>query len=192
MAVKFNDGTFGQGQEWLHDILYDRYILASAGPLNTQLFRSATGLTRNSVVLGMADTNVTSNSVPVKNKWYLWQLKFIYQAIALRNDAAVQLILNWLRTTIISLTIQNLATMFQFPLSYFLPGDQYVNQPAATVNTNVPRGTGTEQWDMKVPIVLEENAVWWVDITETAANDAALNGDYALFAWDREMFRQGA
>lgn len=192
MAIKFADGTYGMGVEWLHDILYDRYILSATQPLETILFRNKAGDTRNNALLGIADTNNTGSNVPVANKWYLWTLSIKYQAIALRTDAQVQLILNFFRQTVISLTIQNLAVMFQFPLSYFLSSDQYINQPAATINTNVPRDQGKGCWELKVPIVLQENAVWFLTVLETAASDAALNGDYTLFAWDREMYRQGA
>lgn len=189
--IKYADGTFGQGVEWLHDVLYDRLILASAGPLQTSLFRNKAGDTRNAVLLTLADTNNVAQQVPVKQKWYFWKMTVRYNAIAVRADASIQLILDFYRNTIIQFNIQNLDKMFTVPLSYFMPGDQWVSVPAATVNSRYPKGSSSEDWELKVPLVLEENAVWSLDVVQLAANGAALNGDYIQFIFDREMYRQG-
>ncbi len=191
MAIKLNDGTFGQGMQWLHDILYDRLRLLVGNPLQTALFRNKAGDNRNSVVLTLADTNNQSSQVPTGQKWYFWMLTVKYQAAAARTDAQIQLILNFFRNTQITLNILNLDKMFSMPLSHFMPGDQLVSAPAATINSQYPKGSSKEDWELKVPIVLQEQANWTLDINQLAASDTALDNDFVLFEFDREMFRAG-
>lgn len=189
--AKYSDGTFGMGTEWIHDILFDRFRLLNANPLTTSLFRNKAGDTRNTVILTIADTNNNSDRVPVKQKWYLWKLAAKYQAAAARTDANLQSILDFMRNTIVQLTITNLDKMFTFPLSKFLPFDQLVSAPAVTVNSRYPKSTEDDRWELKVPLVLEENAQWSLDIIQTAASAAGLDNDFILFMWDRELYRQG-
>ncbi len=191
MAINLGNGTFGQGVQWLHDILYDRLRLLVGNPLQTSLFRNKAGDNRNGVVLTLADTNNVSPQVPTGQKWYFWVLTIKYQAAALRTDAQIQLILNFFRQTQISLNITNLATMFSFPLSHFMAEDQLVSAPAATINSQYPKGMSKGEWVMRVPIVLQEQATWSLDINQLAASDTALDNDFIYFAFDREMFRNG-
>src|SRR5882672_10222522 len=137
--AKYSDGTFGMGTEWLHDFLFDRFRILAANPLTTALFRDKPGSTRNSVVLTNVDTNNKGDRVPTKQKWYLWDLTIVYQAAAARNDAGVQLILDFFRATLISFRIENLDVMFSAPLSYFRPTLQLISAPAVTVNSRFPQ-----------------------------------------------------
>lgn len=188
-AVKFADGTFGQGVQWIHDILFDRFRLLAANPLTTTLFRNKPGDQRNGVVLTIVDTNIVSNQVPVQQKWYLWKLSAKYQAAAIRSDANIQSILDFMRTTLIEFKIENLDRMFIFPLSKFLPFDQLVSNPAVTVNSQYPKSSEDCRWEMKIPLVLEQNAVWGLNVIQTAASAAGLDNDFILFLFERELYR---
>ncbi len=190
-AIKFDNGTFGQGIAWLHDVLYDRLILDANTPAQTSLFRNKAGDQRNGVVLTLADTNNISTQVPTKQKWMLWSLKVTYQGIAARTDLLVQAMLNFYRQTQITLTINSLASQFNLPLAHFLPGEQFVSAPAATINSRYPQGSSDEKWELRIPIVLEENAVWSLDVNCLTAPVAGIYGDYVLFSFDREMYRAG-
>lgn len=192
-AVKYADGTFGMGVEWIHDRLRDRMRLLSTNPLKTSLFRNKAGDSRNGVILTEFDTNNQDSRVPVQQKWYLWSLKMQYQAEVLANDAYMQLIMDLFRTTIVRLTIQNLDKIFDFLLADLVGGDLYVTQPAATIYSNAPRDNGTPwQWEMKIPVVLEQNAIWYLDFIQQSASSATLDNDFVEFVWERELYRQGA
>lgn len=191
-GINYNSGTFGMGTEWLQDQLYDRFRLLAANPLETALFRSKAGDTRNGVLLTIADTNNKGDRVPTAQKWYLWDMFITYQNPAVVPDATIQLLLNFFRTTIIAFKIENLDTMFSAPLSYFRPSLQIVQQPAATINTHAPMQDNREGQEFKIPQVLEENAVWHLDVLQTAASAGGLDDSFLLFAFNREMFRQGS
>lgn len=190
--VNYNGGTFGMGTEWLHDFLFDRFRLLNTNPLETALFRSMPGATRNGVVLTIADTNNKGDRVPTKQKWYLWALEITYQGEEIRSDAEIQLIFNFFRTTILQFKIENLDTMFSIPLSAMRPTLQLLGPSAATFNGTYVYSANVDQVKpFKVPQVLEENAVWHLDIIQTAATAAGLDNDFLLFTFEREMFRQG-
>lgn len=191
-GVNYNAGTFGMGTEWLQDILYDRMRLLSTAPLETAMFRSKPGDTRNGVVLTIADTNNKGDRVPTAQKWYLWDLDIIFQGVAVIPDATMQLIYDTMQAVLIVFKIENLDTMFQAPLSYFRPTIQAVQQPAATINTHAAMQDNRGGQEYKIPLVLEENAVWHLDFVATAATSATLNNYFFLFAFNREMFRQGS
>jgi hypothetical protein len=191
LGVNYSSGSFGMGTEWLHDFLYDRFRLLSTNPLVTALFRSKPGDTRNGVVLTVADTNNKGDRVPTAQKWYLWALTSIYQAPAVLPDATVQLIYTFLQTTLLTFKIENLDTMFSAPLSYFRPAIQGVSQPAATINSHIAMEDNLGTKEFRVPEVLEQNAVWHLDIEQTAASSGTLDNHFMLFGWDREMYRQG-
>ncbi len=192
-GVSYNSGTFGMGIEWLHDKLYDRMRLLSTNPLTTALFRNKSGDSRNGSILTDFDTNNLGDSVPTQQKWYMWELKMQYQAEVLANDAYMQLVADLFRSTFVRLKIQSLDTIFQFLLSDFIGGDLYVAQPAATINSSVPRDTATPwKWTLRVPVVLEEKALWWLDFAQQAASSSTLDNDFVHFAFERELYRQGA
>jgi hypothetical protein len=186
--AKFQDGTFGQGVEWLHDFFYDRVTLAN-NLVQTSLFRNKANDQRNGVTLTELDTNGKSDRVPTNQKWQLWKLYVIYQAIAARDDAGIQLILNQYRTVLLTYRIENLDVIWQVPMSYFLSGMQLISAPAVTVNSKYPSNLVMACWELKVPIVLEENTIGFLNYTPTVASGAALVGDFVLFVWEREMFR---
>lgn len=190
-AVNYSDGSFGMGTEWLHDFLFDRFRLLNANPLSTALFRDKPGSTRNGVVLTIIDTNNKGDRVPTKQKWYLWKLGITYQAAAARTDANIQSIYDFFRATLITFRIENLDTMFSAPISYFRPALQLISAPAVTVNSRFQQEDNLGTKELKVPEVLEENAVWHLDVEQTAASPAGLDNDFLLFGWDREMYRQG-
>jgi hypothetical protein len=190
-VAKYSDGTFGMGTEWLHDFLFDRFRLLATNPLVTALFRDKAGSTRNGVVLTPTDTNNKGDRVPTKQKWYLWDLTIIYQAAAARSDVTIQNILDFFRNTALTFRIENLDIMFTAPISYFRPTLQLITAPAVTVNSRLPQQDTLMRKELKVPEVLEENAVWHLDIEQTVASAAALDNDFILFGWDREMYRQG-
>lgn len=189
--VKYADGTFGMGTEWLHDFLFDRFRLLSTNPLVTALFRDKPGSTRNGVVLTQIDTNNKGDRVPAKQKWYLWELTLVYQTAAAFTDANIQLALDFFRLTLLTFRIENLDTMFSAPISYFRPTLQIISAPAVTVNSRFPQQDNPIRKELKVPEVLEENAVWHLDIEQTAATNAAIDNTFLLLGWDREMYRQG-
>lgn len=189
--VKYADGSFGMGTEWLHDFIFDRFRLLAANPLETALFRSKAGDTRNSQVLTIIDTNNKGDRVPTAQKWYLWALEITYQNPAVVPDATLQLVFDFLRATLLVFKIENLDTMFQAPLSYFRPTLQIAQQPAATVNTHTALQDNRGGKDFRVPLVLEQNAVWHMDIVQTAASSGTLDNSFLLFTFDREMYRQG-
>lgn len=193
MALRSNygTGTFGMGTEWLHDFAFDRFRLLAANPLTTALFRDKAGSTRNGVVLTVIDTNNQGDRVPTKQKWYLWDLEITYQAPALLADATIQLIYDFFRLTLVSFTIVNLAVMFTAPLSYFRPTIQGIQAPAVTVNSHYAAQDNRGGKPFRIPQVLEENAVWHLDLTQTAASNGALDNHFLLFGFDREMYRQG-
>ncbi len=89
----------------------------------------------------------------------------------------------------IQLNIVNLDKLFTIPLSYFMGGEQFVSAPAVTVNSRYPQERSEGSWEMKVPIVLQENANWSLDIIQLAASAAGLDGDFVQFSFDREMYR---
>jgi hypothetical protein len=188
-AKDFGNGTFGEGVEWLHDVVYDRMRLVSTNPLTTSLFRNKAGEQRNGVVLTLADTNVVNAQVPTKQKWYLWELNVKYQAHAAITDALMQNVLTFVQNTIVVFTIVNLDKMFTIPLGYFLPFDQLVSAPAVTVASRYPQIREGGKITFKVPLVLEENCVWSLDFTQLVASNAGLDNDFFLFLFDREMFR---
>lgn len=189
--MKYADGTFGQGTEWLHDFLFDRFRLLAANPLTTALFRDKPGSARNGVVLTAVDTNNKGDRVPTKQKWYLWMLSLVYQTAAAQSDAELQAILDFFRVTNLVFRIENLDIMFSAPISYFRPCIQVVTAPAVTVNSRFPQQDNGNGKEFRVPLVLEENAVWHLDIEQTAASAGALDNDFLLLGWDREMYRQG-
>jgi len=189
--VKYSDGTFGMGTEWLHDFLFDRFRLLAANPMVTALFRSMAGQTRNGVVLTNVDTNNKGDRVPTKQKWYLHELTVIYQAPILMPDATLQLVYNFIQSTLLVFKIENLDTMFSAPLSFFRPVLQVAQAPAATINSHFAMQDNPIKQTMKVPLVLEENAVWHLDIEQTAASAGGIDNHFFLFAFDREMYRQG-
>jgi len=191
-VVKYQDGTFGMGTEWLHDFLFDRFRLLAANPLTTVLFRSVAGAQRNGVVLTNADTNHKGDRVPTKQKWYLWALKIIYQSPVVLPDATAQLVYDFMRGTLLSFKIENLDTMFSAPLSYFPIMFQVMQAPAVTVNSHFAMQDNPHaKIEFKVPLVLEENAVWGLQIDQAAASGSGLDNHFLLFGWDREMYRQG-
>lgn len=191
--VNYGTGTFGMGTEWLHDFLFDRFRLLNANPLTTNLFRDKAGSTRNGVVLTNFDTNNKGDRVPTQQKWYLWDLQITYQSADIKADAEIQLILDVMRQFLISFKIENLDTMFSAPISYFRPSFQLLGPSAATFNNTYAFFAQTAQnKEFRVPEVLEENAVWSLQIDQQAASPAGLDNDFWLFGWDREMFRQGA
>lgn len=190
MAVKFNDGTFGMGVEWLHNFLFDRFRLLAANPLTTALFRNKPGDARNGVVLTIADTNNQGDRVPTKQKWYLWELQITYQSPVVLPDATTQLMYDFWRNTMIQFNITNLDQMFNAPLSYFRPTMQVMQAPAATVNSHFAMQDNQEGKKFKVPLVLEENAVWDLTVAQTVASAGGLDNHFLLFGWDREMFRK--
>lgn len=190
--VKYADGTFGMGTEWLHDFLFDRFRILATNPLTTALFRDKSGSTRNGVVLTNVDTNNKGDRVPTQQKWYLWNLEITYQAPAAMADATIQAALDFFRTTLLSFKIENLDTMFSAPISYFRPALQIISAPAVTVNSKFAMQDVTAaRKELKVPEVLEQNAVWHLDIDQTAASAGAIDNHFLLFGWDREMYRQG-
>lgn len=190
MAVKFNDGTFGMGVEWLHNFLFDRFRLLAANPLTTALFRNKPGDARNGIVLTIADTNNQGDRVPTKQKWYLWELQITYQSPVVLPDATTQLMYDFWRNTMIQFNITNLDQMFNAPLSYFRPTMQVMQAPAVTVNSHFAMQDNQEGKKFKVPLVLEENAVWDLTVAQTVASAGGLDNHFLLFGWDREMFRK--
>jgi len=189
--IKYAAGTFGMGTEWLHDFLFDRFRLLSTNPLVTALFRSLPGAQRNGVVLTNVDTNNKGDRVPTKQKWYLWAMGLTYQSPAALTDANIQFVYDFFRLTLLTFKIENLDTMFSAPISYFRPTLQAVQAPAVTVNSHFAMMDNGNKKQFEVPEVLEENAVWHLDIEQTAATNAALDNHFLLIGWDREMFRQG-
>ena len=187
----YNSGTFGMGTEWLHDFLFDRFRLLSTNPLLTALFRSKAGDARNGVVLTNVDTNNKGDRVPTSQKWYLWNLAIIFQGIAALTDADIQLLYTFFQNTNLTFKIENLDIMFTAPISFFRPNLQLISAPAATINSRFSQEDNLGVKEFRVPEVLEENAVWHLDIEQGAASDAALNNTFLLFVWDREMYRQG-
>lgn len=192
LKLKYADGTFGMGTEWLHDFLFDRFRLLATNPLTTALFRSVSGAQRNGVVLTNVDTNNKGDRVPTKQKWYLWAMRTTYQSPVVLPDATAQLMYDFLRGTLLSFKIENLDTMFSAPLSMFPIIFQVMQAPAVTVNSHFAmQDNPAAQKEFKVPLVLEENAVWSLQIDQSAASPAGLDNHFLLFSWDREMYRQG-
>lgn len=189
---KYADGTFGMGTEWLHDFLFDRFRLLAANPLSTALFRDKAGSTRNGAVLTVIDTNNKGDRVPTRQKWYLWNLLFIFQAAAVAmTDATAIFLMDFFRLTLVSFKIENLDVMFSVPLSFFRPHLQYISAPAVTVNSRFPQEDNLLSKTFSVPQVLEENAVWHLDLDQTAATNGALDNSFLLVAFDRELYRAG-
>lgn len=187
---KYADGTFGMGTEWLHDFLFDRFRLLAANPLTTVLFRTVSGAQRNGVVLTNIDTNNKGDRVPTRQKWYLWALRITYQSPIVIPDATEQLVYDFMRLTLITFKIENLDTMFSAPLSMFPVIMQVMQAPAVTVNSHFAMMDQPDaRKEFKVPLVLEENAVWGLQIDQTAASGGALDNSFMLFSWDREMYR---
>lgn len=189
--VKYADGTFGMGTEWLHDFLFDRFRLLAGNPLTTALFKSKPGDTRNGVVLTVIDTNNKGDRVPTKQKWYLWNMEITYQSPVVLPDATAQLVYDFFRLTLLQFQIENLDTMFTAPVSYFRPHLQVMQAPAVTVNSHFAIQDNHKGKEFKVPLVLEENAVWGLTVAQTAASAGGLDNHFLLFGFDREMYRQG-
>lgn len=190
LRVDYQTGSYGQGTEWIHDFLFDRYRLLATNPLETALFRDKPGSTRNGTVLTIIDTNNKGDRVPTAQKWYLWELQVTYQAAALQADATLQFLLTWMQNTLVNFKIENLDTMFSIPLSALRPTLQNVSAPAVTVNSRYPQQDNRGGQELRVPLVLEQNAVWHLDLISVAASNAALDNSFMLFTWQRELFRQ--
>ena len=190
LKTKYADGTFGMGTEWLHDFLFDRFRLLATNPLTTTLFKSISGAQRNGVVLTNVDTNNKGDRVPTKQKWYLWAMKIIYQSPVVLPDATAQLVYDFMRGTLLTFKIENLDSMFSAPLSYFPIIFQVMQAPAVTVNSHFAMmDNPAAKKKFEVPLVLEENAVWGLQIDQTAASAGGLDNHFLLFGWDREMYR---
>lgn len=187
--AKFQDGTFGQGVEWLHDFLFDRVTVAN-NTVQTDLFRNKPNDNRNGVTLTALDTNNKSDRVPTNQKWQLWKLWVFWQSITAKNDANIQLILDQFRTVLLTYRIENLDVIWSVPLSYFMGNPQLISAPAVTVNSRFPQSNYMACWELSVPIVLEENAIHFLSYIPTVASGAGIAGDFVLFVWEREMFRQ--
>lgn len=186
----FNVGTFGQGIEWLHDFLFDRFRILATNPLTTQLFRNAPNSQRNGQTLTQFDTNTKDTRVPTRQKWYLWQFWVLWQTAAAVSDAVEQAFLSYTQATLITFKIENLDTMFSAPLSFFRPTQQIVTAPAVTVNSRLPQQDNqSANKILKVPQVLEENAIWYIQLDQQAASAGSLDNSFFLFAWDRELYR---
>jgi len=162
----------------------------AANPLSTNLFRNLPNSQRNGVNLTQFDTNVKAPQVPVRQKWYLWNLFIAWQTAAAVTDAVEQAFLSYTQATLISFKIENLDVMFSAPLSFFRVTQQIITAPAVTVNSRLPmQDNQNANKAFKIPQVLEENAIWYLTLEQQAASAGALDNTFLLFAWDREMYR---
>src|SRR5690606_23503677 len=105
-------------------------------------------------------------------------------------DATTQLMYDFWRNTMIQFNITNLDQMFNAPLSYFRPTMQVMQAPAVTVNSHFAMQDNQEGKKFKVPLVLEENAVWDLTVAHTVASAGGLDNHFLLFGWYREMLRK--
>ena len=191
MAVKFNDGTYGPGLEELHFPFWDRFPLLATRRENV-LFNARAGDTRDGAVLTRADTNNPGITIPLKQKWEIWSMLFYYQAVAIRNDAAITAILNMVRDTIFNLNVESKDRLFEGQLGLYADGPRQIQHVPTAAGNNVPYGSQAYylgKIDLKVPIILEQLTNWQVDFEHIALPAAAINGDFVMMYLDTHLFR---
>lgn len=190
MARLIQGGMYGEGKEVQTFPRYDRIKL-----LNTVtehiLFDKKIGEERAGVSLTRADTNMEKGGeVPNVMKWEIWEIWFQYQAIALRNDAAVQNALLAINNTVIDLDVVAKFHTFIANLSLFQGAMQLVHVPTAAGDNVPPQSIPVFNGKLKleIPIVLEAQTTFKLDLKQIVAPDAALNGDYFAFVWWIKQF----
>jgi len=185
--IQLNDGTFGMGGEELAYPVYDRMLMASTQATNQRtLFKTAVGAQREGVTLTYADTNIQqSEQVPTSQKWVFTRLQIQYLASGALSDANLQLMLDYFRTTYFQLQINSKDAMFILPLWYFFGSTQIITAPAATINSRLPQAIFSGIWEFpEVPIVLQSNTNWGVQVAPLVASNSALNGNYIGFIFN--------
>ena len=174
--------------EQLHDRVYDRYTMAAAlGDLD--LFNSPISSTRQGAQLTIADTNVRASQIPINEAWVLHGMGFRYQAIAARDDATVQNILDYLRDVVYTIKINGKDVILQLTGDQFLGPLVLLHQPAATIESKIAMGTFYGFLKFAVPIGLEKQTNWVVEMEAVTLSNAALNGDKIRLYFDRELLR---
>ncbi len=192
--IGLNTGTFNMEGEALRYPVYDRLRMDSAQLTNDRsLFKTAVGGQRENITLSYADTNIQqSEQVPSTQKWQFDRLELKYLASAARTDALIQSSLDYVRNTYFGLKINSKDYMFILPLWKFFGTPQMVTAPAATINSDSPKGVWTGIWEFSdVPIVLQAGTNWGVVVTPLVASAAGLNGDYIGFEFGSLRARAG-
>lgn len=190
-AVRFDDGTWGPGAEVLDWVMYDRVLLANART-ESLIFNATVGDTRNGVALTDADTNnLGGRALPVRHKFTIWSVEFFYQAIAIRDNAAIQSIVDLFRNTVVRFNIDGKDLMFHTPLWYWNSAFQVQHVPSVAGDNVQPPGYANYQgvWTLKVPIVLQELTPWFMQVNESVASAAAIDGDFLAFGLRGELDR---
>jgi len=192
MAVKLNEGTWGPDVEVLDWVMYDRFALLAATQEHI-LFNLQEGGTRAGAALTAADTNnIGGVPLPIYNKFTIWEITVQYQAIALRNNAALQLVLDLWRQTIVRFLINGKDEMFRLPLYYFASAFQFTLVPTVAGDNITPPGLATYEgiFKMKIPIVLQMQTPWEMRVQLIAASGGGLDGDLIDFMLRGELDRR--
>lgn len=190
MAKIITGGTYGEGKEVLTYPRYDRVKLLST-TLKHILFDKKIGDARAAVALTRADTNMEEGGkIPNVMKWEIQEIWFFYQAIALRNNAELQLIRDMIRQTVMEIEILSKFKVFDISLSLFDGTMQIVNVPTVA-GDNIPPGSYpsyTGKLVLEVPIILESQTTFKLSLEHVTAPGAGLDGDYIGFVWWIKQF----
>lgn len=190
MAKIIQGGLYGEGKEVLTYPRYDRIILAN-GTLRHTLFDKKVGDVRGAATLTRADTNMEEGGqIPNVMKWEIHEIWLQYQAIALRNDAAMAGILLMLQQTVIDLDIIAKFKTLEVALTIFEGAKQIVHVPTVAGN-NIPAGsfaTFTGKLSLDIPIVLESQTTFKLNLEHLTAPIAGLDGDFLGFVWWIKQF----
>lgn len=181
MAVRLNDGTWGEGAEEVWGWHYDRYPLLSTRTGAQRLYTAVPGDTRFGVQLSYGITNnISKGSVPDGWKLEYYKIHMRYLAAEARTQAEVQLLNEYLRQLVLRLVVEGKYKLFEGSAVMFRGADQKIDTAAAG---QVPTGFAVYMGcvELEIPIVLQERTPWYFELDQIAAPAAGLDADNLHF-----------
>lgn len=194
MAVMLDDGTWGEGGEEVHGLYYDHYPILNTRTGAQRLFTAVPGDSRFGAQLSYADTNnISKGQVPNGWKFEFHRIELAYVAIAIRNDAAIQSIIDYLRVCVMRIVVEGKYKLFEALGQSFMSDWQVVHVPTAAGNNVAPPGVSIVRGaiDLKIPVVLQEQTPWYWEIDQIAAPAAGLNGDFLSPTLEGKLIHRG-
>jgi hypothetical protein len=159
-------------------VYFDTYVLdAAATP--TVLFNNGSNAKARSL------TNYPFQTLPSGQSFDIHGLRVAYSGHALMADATQQLLMAFLRVTVLQVQITNKVPTYERSLDSLFGGQIHVvTAPAVTVNSqNLSKWQGDTVIRFKKKIYLDQTVQCSVNLLKDAAPDAALTGDYLRVEW---------